>query len=211
MIYPLLHVFTQSILILIVALSVTAVASQCVCPCIHVCARVRSRSFPLFRWFCCLAASAQWRVVIHAHVVVFFPSLLSLLPMCSIPKSLSLPPWSASCPLFRACFILSLKTEIYSMCIIWCLNDRRLSEISRDRCRTMIIGWMCVCVFGRIRLLVSACVCARRRRRRQFSSFFLFSLFDNNKKSFNIGRISDCKRMTWRVTVCVFSRAEGWC
>lgn len=43
-----------------------------------------------------------------------------------------------------------------------------------------------------------------------FSFLFLAPLFDNNnKKSFKIGRISECKRMTWRITVCVLCEAEG--
>ena len=142
LIYALLHVLTQSILILIVALSVpvVVVASRCVCLCIHVCAR----SFPLFRWFCCLAAPAQWRVGRHAraHVLASFFLLSFLFWRCVAYPSLSLKCFLSL--VSRACFISSLKTEIHSMCIIWCLNDSRRAEISRDRCRTMIIGWICL-------------------------------------------------------------------
>jgi len=46
-------------------------------------------------------------------------------------RCVAYPKTPAECflSLVRACFILSLKSKIYSMCIIWCLNEIRLSYI----------------------------------------------------------------------------------
>jgi hypothetical protein len=100
---------------------------QCVCLCVYVCARAR------FLLFVDSVLSNSYRIVkgssTHTHVVVIvvFFSSFSLHDVHIIQTP-------SECFLFLAgaCFLLSLETEIYSVCIIWSLNEMRLSYIYID-------------------------------------------------------------------------------
>jgi hypothetical protein len=112
--------------------------------CVYVCARAR------FLLFVDSVLSNSYRVMkgsstrTRCHHCRFFFSSFSLHDVQHIQK-----PQERFLSLVRVCFILSLKTTIHSMCIIWCLNEIRISYTymyMHNRCRTMIIVWVCACL-----------------------------------------------------------------
>jgi hypothetical protein len=98
---------------------------QCVCLCVYVCARARFLLFVdsvLSNSYRMKGSNTRTRC---RHCRFFFSLLFLSIRHRAYPKT----PQECFLSNVRTCFILSPKTKISSMYIIWCLNEIRLSSI----------------------------------------------------------------------------------